>query len=195
MKNWNAIHECEDECDTEHLHKKANIMKESQLMTQALMDSKSNNEAASEDYAVTASENSTSLEQEPQSWLAVSHLQSSNWFAIPDGDKQITKKSALDMNCCSDLNNLQLSPSIITHWKKEIKEQELHFVEFRQNVLHPESQMGNQEIPFDNNNIPALPFQDPNYDPRTVATHNTTEMSCHDDLIESIRIQFQLNER
>jgi hypothetical protein len=36
LKNWNAIHECEDACDAERLHKWAALTSESQALTKAL---------------------------------------------------------------------------------------------------------------------------------------------------------------
>lgn len=213
MKNWEAIHECEDERDADRLKKRAAITKESQSMTRTLaLDGSSNPEDV--DLSTNTMSAKVPPEQEFRTLQTVSLLQNAGWFTnIAQDHTQITQiPASADLATCggeftvpdplSDdgkgkaLENLTLTPTICNIWKKSIKNQEKTLSDCRKNALNPESQnTGSLPDRMDVDGTTAC-FVEPAYLNSAhgeTLSKSQTPMISQGDVLAAIENEFSLN--
>ena len=130
MKNWDAIHECEDARDADRLKKHATATRESQTLTQSLKGDFPNDD--DDDDPISISINTTKIaKKEFDAMQFVLKLKHSEWFLKPSNKN-------LSQSVQNSLPNP--SPNLLKEWKIHITNQEKLIITKRQNALNTSTQ-------------------------------------------------------
>jgi hypothetical protein len=209
IKNWHAIHECEDERDGERLRKRAAETKESIALTTSIAFQ----DLMEYELDVALFQKSTS-ERDFKVQQVVLAMHESNWLkplATPSaGITSISSEShgsQLEAHM-TDINLPDLTPSLLKSWKTSIKTQEQVISDRRRNALNLEQQStsqapssvpettGNNSLfsrPSTNtNNFPTFPS------PLTVQPSITLarcEQHSPEEIVTLVENEFQLNRK
>ncbi|KAF5362237.1 hypothetical protein D9756_001995 [Leucocoprinus leucothites] len=139
MKNWNAIHECEDQRDADRLRKRETLMKESQVMIRAV--------AFQDDDIINlenwTTANNTKHEADFKMWNTVVVLTQAQWFkpSITQVNQKVPCSSGKHQDeQLSIQTDLVFSHKLLQEWKAEIKYEEKRLAEKQKNALNPDSQ-------------------------------------------------------
>lgn len=115
MKNWDAIHECEDACDAEHLRKRGTATRESQTLTQSLKGIFPDDDDDDDDSISININTSNMAKKEFDAMQFVLKLKQSEWFSKPS-----------NMYLSQSIQSLlpDPSPRLLKEWKVHITNQE-----------------------------------------------------------------------
>ena len=130
MANWEAIHECEDARDAEHIRKRALMTKSSHVMQQTFQS------VLEDDWEIdiekSSQQNST---KDLQLMMRLQLLEYSNWFSELQTHPHIIHAKSTQPDLIPDITSLH-----IKQWKAEIKLQEKVIAQSRINILNPEQE-------------------------------------------------------
>ena len=198
MKNWHAIHECEDEHNVEHLQKHAAETKESSAFIASIAFLELNENGID----IAPSQKSIS-EQDLKVQQIVLAMYQSNWLKLNPWPSFPTDESPKSQ--ITDINLPNITPEFLKAWKSSIKIQEQIISDRCQNALNPEQQTtfntpsnvveteSSQSGHLMNiNNFPSLPC--PSTDQPNIIL-NQTEKTSTEDLIRSVQQEFLLNRK
>ena len=113
MRNWDAIHECEDQCDADRLKKRVSHLQEATEITKSVMYSDSHNDTSV--LLSTDKVDRRQLQKDIELNSVLYKLQTSNWFQ--------SKESTSIVNT-SNLSLPNISDSKIQQLKTEIKHED-----------------------------------------------------------------------
>jgi hypothetical protein len=192
MNNWESVHECQDECDAERLHKRTALTAESMAMTQAL--SKILNSIDSKDVDVVPGRKMSS-KTESDVQQAVQLLEQSQWISC-------TRHCTDVLSCITSTSEMidlpNPTPQLLKKWKLAIKEQECIVAHNRQNAqekseLHiPSNSIADTELLTEAKFSPmAKPME---CAPTDVPKASQSLVSV-EDIINDIGARFNMNER
>jgi len=143
MRNWNAVHECEDERDAERLKRQNTATAESKALTSAIMGTGINSEDLSDDIHLMTSTKQSRKDFHIQQFIL--SLQQANWLKSPKADLPTTTLPILNSNPSQNKEktglNLDLQNSVLKKWQEEIKTQETLIIAKRRNFSNSENQM------------------------------------------------------
>ena len=134
IKNWNAIHECEDERDAERLRKQNAATRESAAMTASIIP-----ELNIEDFENTVSVKGNA-ERNFRLQQAIFAMQQSNWITVlPESNiLDVCKINDIAITMRDELPDV--THVLLKRWKTETKTQEQVISNKRRNALSPEQQ-------------------------------------------------------
>jgi len=149
MKNWEAVHECEDERDADRLRKQVQLTTKSKALTASM------GMGANEDDLDFTFPSDLSLRSENNfcAQQAILELQQSGWLDQQTVDPTTaastssSSTSSSSSNMTSDFPDNNEINRRIKQWKGEIKKQEQTITSTCHNALNPDQQLGVQEAP------------------------------------------------
>jgi len=198
MKNWNAIHECEDEHDAHRLQKQEKATAESKAMTAAVLNNEIDDDNNFNDKV--AGERQHEKDFHIQQFMSI--LEQGNWLRSKNRNS-----SAVEIPCStgkikSKINEPILVSNMMKKWVNEIKSQESAIRKSRQNLSNPMSQIiGNTTVK--DSELKPLPASEPTvmmFPLETEAPHvlNDKPLSgsiSPEAILESVRVKFTLNQK
>ena len=169
MKNWDAIHECEDERDAERIKRQSAATQTSKAMTAALyqMDDGSDNE-------INLTPSRRQIERDFQIHQFVLNLQQANWFKAPDiklpnFNNQLSSHAVQASHFLySGAKAQNILRSDLERWKNEIKNQEIIIAAKRRNIASPTC-----------SKVPTTEWNAPLSDHQTVSRQLTETPNMH----------------
>ena len=196
MKNWDAVHECEDERDAERLRKKnSKINKLRSGDKNMLADLDPAYVANPDDYEVAGCDSRPCV-KDTSVTQAVNILREGNWF---HSNTPLDAHSIVDnQRTCTPLYDADFA-----HWKKQIKLQEVEIAHARRSQLDPSLQsmaeVGDESdartTAFDPSTViekSSIPVQ-----PKTEAPSVSTirPLESYNDALREVEREFSLNRK
>ena len=120
VANWEAVHECEDAWDAEHINKRAQMTKASHIIKQTI-------------HSVLDDDWEIDIEKSIKILNIVIHLQlleNSNWFSGSQSHPHIIYAQSTQPSFIPDITSVW--------WKADIKDQENVISQSRLNILNPD---------------------------------------------------------
>ena len=218
MKNWNAIHECEDERDADRLRKRDKATAESKAMTAAVLNCDMEDDNNFNDKVV--GERHHERDFRIQQFMSI--LQQGNWLKGPREvmvEKSSTctsehpelneKETEKNSKSCPDSQVIQpmVAPNMMKKWADEIKLQEEAICRSRRNAGNPASQTVEKATVKDvelhpyvapePSTVTTLPLETktPNITMNINSGLGATSTISPETILENVRTKFTLNQK
>ncbi|SJL17395.1 uncharacterized protein ARMOST_20945 [Armillaria ostoyae] len=184
MKNWEAMHECEDERDVERLRKRSQMFKNSQLLTNA------HNGQSIDDLVELPDFSLATVKRDARAQFQLMKLAESNWF-VPVG---VANQSEVHLL----LKDLVITSLMRDRWNKQVKQLEGAIAASRVNaagkeqVAPPAKEMTSTFDSMDTTNDPSSgEGEDPGVK-HTIGSEKHEKLSTA-DLLQCTVDKFKLN--
>ena len=209
MKNWNVIHECEDEQDADCLRKRDKDTAESKAMTAAVLNCDIEEDNNFNDKVV--GERHYERDFRIQHFMSI--LQQGNWLkgqveksstSTSERPGMTEKEREKNGKSCPDIIQPMVAPSIMKKWADEIKLQEEAICKSRRNAGNPASQAIEKTTTA--KDVELHPYVLP--EPSTVRTLPLETIAPHisnnssglgaitpETILEDVRTKFTLNHK
>ena len=207
MKNWDAIHECEDERDSERLQKQRSKINQAKNSMQRLHDPAPDDYMDNKDLYAVLETDCRPENMDPETAQMRAALMGANWFQRPETNQPSTSTSTTpaDGPQCQDSNTIK-DPmgnfaDMAKLWKQQIRQQETAIAATRRSQLDPSRQSGDvhpevrsgAEVAFLPKEIlPDSPFHVP--ETRYAGSSNTELFSWENNLNDIVQ-HFTLNNK
>lgn len=199
LRNWNAIHECEDERDADRLRKQEIATRESQTLTSALA-----NQQDVDDVPYFEGIEKSSGTGDFRTWNTINKLQEASWFDTSNTDKLKAKNengwdtpNSIAFGTSNITQPMAISPTLLQLWKKSIKTQETTLIQQRRSALNPEG----QSLTVANDSLTVEGFNTNNYSiqaniwgqTHSTSSNETSMKLSGRDIFDAVINEFQLN--